>query len=169
MPRIALRRHVGVTVLAFFAVASVACKSAPPPPPLPVNVTPGSTLRALIPIDVSPGETNFYFQDATRRLRLQDLDAVNVYCRFTPPASAISNSMVNAGTYTVDTLEYDDNEKGPGNRLLPAVIYVLQGPTRGGVARLTCVVPDVSATRQFPTAVEISGALGAYFELKVAR
>jgi len=165
MPRISPRRHVGFTVLAFFAVA---CKSTPPPP-LPVNVTPGSTLRVLIPIDVSPGETDFYFQDATRRLRLQDLDAVNVYCRFTPPASAISNSMVNAGTYTVDTLEYDNNEKGPRNRLVPAVIYVLQGSKPGAVAHLTCAVPDVAATSQFPTAVEISAALGAYFEFKVAR
>jgi len=167
------RRCIHIAFLAALGLVTTACHTKRPPPP-PSDVTPGSTLRILVPYPVTNTDRSAYFQDSTLRRR-GDLGAVNPYCRFTAPASAIDTSMANVGTfigkgtYTVQSSEYDAREKGPGNRIVSAVGYTLSGPRPGDTAKLHCVVPDVSANDRFPTPPEIVGALGSYFELKLAQ
>lgn len=168
MSRIPQRRHVGAALLVLCTLLGAGCKSKPAPLPPPDEVTPGSTLSVLKPFEIPAGNAGLYFQNQAPSGR-QGLNGVDPYCRFVPQSAAKGPSVVAIGTYTVVTNEYMEDERGPGDRFVSAVRYALRGPLPDSDAQLTCVVPDVAAVSQFPTPAEISGALGAYFKLRLAK
>jgi len=166
------RRCFYIGFLAALGLVTTACHTKPPPPP-PTDIPPGSTLRVLLPIPVAADSTDAYFQDA--QLVVDQLGSINPYCQFVVPKSALLPSIAGSGneigldTYTVQSSEYNAREKGRGDRFVSSVQYALTGSTPSATAQLKCVVPDVSADDRFPTPQEIVGALGSYFELKLAQ
>ena len=161
-------RPLATSLMILCAALGAGCRSKPAPLPPPDEVVPGATLSILQPFEIPAGKAGIYFQNQAPHDR-RGLNEVDPYCRYVPKTPAQGVSVVALGVYTVVAKEYVEEQEGLGNEFTSGVRYTLRGPIPNSDASLTCIVPDAADVGRFPTPAEISGALGAYFKLKLAR
>ena len=151
---------VGVAVIA-------GCHGAPKRPP-PDQVTAGSTLTVTTPFTIPAGQTGVYFQDNALQGTAEPGSGFP-YCHFLVPGSAAKPRIVAAQTFTVTNIELDEDAASRGSGFASITRLNLQGSKQPGEPRVSCRLPGDAASRRFVTPAEIRGALGAYFDLKVAQ
>ena len=155
-----LQRLVLVSVL---AVAG--CHSAPKP--APDMVTAGSVLAVTTPFTIPAGSSGVYFQDNQLQSRA-DLAAELPYCHFALAAPTSKALIVGPQTFTVTTLEFDE-DAGPHGGFSSITRINLTDGKLTKPPHLSCRAPGAAISRRFVTPAEIRGALDAYFDLKVAK
>lgn len=154
-----------VTFASILALAG--CHGAPKRPP-PDQVMAGSTLTVTTPFTIPAGQTGVYFQDNALQ-GAADLGSGFPYCHFLLPGSAAKPRTVGAQTFTVSSIELDEEATRRGDGFASITRLNLQGGKEAGEPRVSCRLPGEAGTRRFVTPAEIRGALGAYFDLKVAQ
>ena len=149
---------VGVVVI-------VGCHATPKP--APDMVTAGSSFTVTTPFTVPAGNSGVFFQDNQLQSRAE-LAAGLPYCQFalaTPTSSALT---VGPQTFTVTTLEFDE-DAGPHGGFSSITRINLTNGKLAKAPYLSCRSPGTATSRRFVTPAEIRGALDAYFDLKIAQ
>lgn len=133
----------------------------------PQNVTPGSTLAVVKPFLIPSGDSSVYFQD-TRLYPQGDIQSDYPFCQFAIGAATSAGQVIDAQTFTVGNVEYDEKGAGPRDMVVSVTGIHLQEASPKKSYRLNCMLPLSSHGARFVTPAEIQGAVGGYMNLKVA-
>ena len=160
--------RISAYVLAFVTVLGIAgCHQAPKRPP-PDEVTAGSTLTVTTPFTIPAGQSGVYFQDNALQGKADPRSGLP-YCHFELPGSTAKARTVGAETLTVTTIQLDEEAASRGSGFASITRLNLQGGKQAGPPRVSCQLPGDANASRFVTPAEIRGAMGAYFDLKVAQ
>ena len=143
------------------------CHTAPKPAP-PDMVTAGSTLTVTTPFLIPAGQSGVYFQDNALQGKANPGSGLP-YCHFQLPGSTAKARTVGAETLTVTTIQLDEEAASRGSGFASITRLNLQGGKQAGPPRVSCRLPGDASASRFVTPAEIRGAMGAYFDLKVAQ
>ena len=161
--------HERLRTLALVSIVALAgCQGTPPKPaPPPDRVTSESELIVTTSFTIPAGGSGVYFQDNQVQSRA-DLSADFPYCHFELPAPVKNTLTVKPQRFRVTTVEYDEDASGPQGSFSSITRINLQYGDLPNVPRVSCRLPGGADNRRFVTPAEILGAMGAYFDLKVA-
>jgi hypothetical protein len=155
---------VSASVLAGCASDALFKRPVAPPPPLQIEA--GSRLTLGAPLRLPPGTAALYFQD-NQLVSAGGIARDYPYCKLAP-ASGTAPGVVDATTFAVQSVDYDDKERGStGNAMNTTRILLVANPTQAYT--LSCRWPEGGPSREFLTSEEIQGAIGSHFAMALER
>ena len=150
----------------FAGCASDALFKRPVDPPPPLQIETGSRLTLGAPLTLPPGTAALYFQD-NQLVSAGGIARDYPYCKLAP-AGGTAPGVVDATTFAVQSVDYDDKEIGStGNAMNTTRILLVANPTQAFT--LSCRWPEGGPSREFLTSEEIQGAIGSHFAMALDR
>jgi len=131
----------------------------------PLRIESGAKLTLRVPLAFPAGANALYLQNN------QLVSAAGVvpelpYCRLTP-TSAAAPRVLEPGTVTIGSVDYDEKELGPSGTAAMVTRIALVDPRQSRYA-MSCQWPEGGPARAFLTAPQIQGAIGAFFSMALA-
>jgi hypothetical protein len=146
---------------------TIGLRKPPPLPAKPLQIEAGSRFTLGVPLIISPEANALYFQDS-RLVSGAEIARNFPYCRLTP-TSAAAPRMIEPATFTVRSVEYDENKIGSTGKAVSVTrIELVANPTQPGYT-LSCQWPEGGPSRSFLTSEQVQGAIGAHFSLALLR
>jgi hypothetical protein len=131
----------------------------------PLRMESGAKLTLRVPLAFPTGANTLYFQN-NQLVSAAGIAPELPYCRLTPTGAATPR-VLEPGTVTVGSVDYDEKEVGATGRAAMVTRIALLDPKQSRYA-MSCQWPEGGPTRGFLTAPQIQGAIGAFFSMALA-
>lgn len=131
----------------------------------PQDVSSGSTLILNRAIVIPAGSAIVHFQDS-QVVAPAAIRPNYAYCKFGLDDPTSTARTVEAQSFTVGSVDYDERSAGSVGDTVSATRMNLKTGQQATAYHLTCMLPTAADSARFVTVSQINGAVGGFFTLK---